>query len=310
MNQGEIRYLYARIRARARRAIGPGRSRRSTWGAPLQEGTEFGLETCKRGIEQLAARHDDDVEAGGRLVMAEQLAHAPLGPVSNHGRPELAGGGDAQPRMWTLRCVYEHGHQAAMVLAARIVDPGVLAALPDVLLGAKRAGLAQSALAFVGDGEALAALRAPTLQDQTAVLRGHPHQKAMGLLPAARIRLVCTLTLCHSSIVLRTSKCSRLLIRVSTHHHLWCRQNRADSGSKPADRGPASRGQRACFRATVNACSCLRGESAVAPREGSRAGFPHLWKTLWKSARNRYLFRGNAHSKAFAAWRNGGRPIR
>jgi hypothetical protein len=56
-------------------------------------------------------------------------------------------------------------------------------------------------------------------------------------------------------------------------------------------RGPATRGWRARFRATVNPCPGLGGESAVAPREGSRAGFPHLWKTLWKSARKRDVVR-------------------
>jgi hypothetical protein len=85
-------------------------------------------------------------------------------------------------------------------------------------------------LPFVGDGEPLAALGAAALQDEPAVLRSHTHQKAMGLLPAARVRLVCALTLCHYSIVLRTSKCSRLLIRVSTHHPLWSCQKRADMG--------------------------------------------------------------------------------
>ena len=130
------------MRARAPRAISPGRSSCRTRRAPLQEGTEFGLETGERGIEQLAARYDNDVETSSRLVVAEQLAHATLGPVSNHGGPKFTGSCDAQPWVGMPGCVHKHGHQAPMILAPRIVDSGVFAPFSDVIHGAKGVGAA------------------------------------------------------------------------------------------------------------------------------------------------------------------------
>jgi hypothetical protein len=57
------------------------------------------------------------------------------------------------------------------------------------------AGLAADRLAGRRNGETLATLRPTALQHLAAVLRGHPDQEAVGLLPPAAVRLKCTFAL-------------------------------------------------------------------------------------------------------------------
>jgi hypothetical protein len=59
--------------------------------------------------------------------------------------------------------------------------------------------LSITARLFAADCQSLAALCATALQHETAVLRAHPHEKAMRLLPVSRIRLKSTLAL-HFSL--------------------------------------------------------------------------------------------------------------
>src|SRR5205085_4046203 len=61
-----------------------------------------------------------------------------------------------------------------------------------------RRSVSPGCLAFVGNRQALAPLGATPLQHNPAVLRRHPHPEAMGLGPAAGIRLVSTLALLRS----------------------------------------------------------------------------------------------------------------
>ena len=64
--------------------------------ALLDAASIFGFKSSQAGIEQLALRHDDHVEAGSDLVATENLSNQSFGPVPRNGAPELFGGGNTK----------------------------------------------------------------------------------------------------------------------------------------------------------------------------------------------------------------------
>ena len=112
------------------------------------------------------------------------------------GGTHLPGGRDAQPGCPATVFHDEHGHEPATDPNARFVGALEVRASAHALRPPER--LASAGLAFVGNRQALAPLGAATLQDNPAVLRRHPHPEAMGLGPAAGIRLVGALSLLRS----------------------------------------------------------------------------------------------------------------
>jgi len=57
----------------------------------------IGFKRVQAGIEQIALRHDDHVEAGRAFVTTKNLPNQALSSISPDGATELAGGRDAEP---------------------------------------------------------------------------------------------------------------------------------------------------------------------------------------------------------------------
>jgi hypothetical protein len=124
------------MRARASLATTPGVTA-STLRSSAEEGKKFGLEADIGGIEHFAARHDDDVEAAGWLVVTENFSNQSFSAIPRHCAPEFSGRGDAESRRSAIRRAREHRHQAPADLAAVFVDALILDTASDVLLGSK-----------------------------------------------------------------------------------------------------------------------------------------------------------------------------
>lgn len=57
----------------------------------------IGFKRVQAGIEQIALRHDDHVEAGREFVTTKNLSNQAFSSISPDGATELAGGRDAEP---------------------------------------------------------------------------------------------------------------------------------------------------------------------------------------------------------------------
>jgi hypothetical protein len=121
--------------ASAARAAGAtsGSSEAALGHAAFEEGAELEFKAGKGRIDELSARHHDDIEGRTWLVVTKQLSNATLGAVPHDGAPDLARGRDTQPRYRTLASSQEHHHVAAADLEAFRVDPFELRAAPNVL---------------------------------------------------------------------------------------------------------------------------------------------------------------------------------
>jgi len=124
-----VRTSHCRARAATSACAAPGAS---SWTGvtAAAAGEQHDVVAFKAGEvcgEELTPGDDDDVEAGSRLVAAEQFAGKALGPVADNGSPEFARGGHAEPRSAGVRehrfaSQDEHGHEAAVPLRAVLVD--------------------------------------------------------------------------------------------------------------------------------------------------------------------------------------------
>jgi hypothetical protein len=56
----------------------------------------IGFKGVQAGIEEIALRHDDDVEARRDFVTTENLSNQSLSSISPNGASELARGGDPE----------------------------------------------------------------------------------------------------------------------------------------------------------------------------------------------------------------------
>ena len=59
--------------------------------------TELGFKGSQAGVQQLAFRHDDDVEARGEFVATENLSNQSFGSISVNRSAELLRRGNPQP---------------------------------------------------------------------------------------------------------------------------------------------------------------------------------------------------------------------
>ena len=100
---------------------------------PVEEGEKLGLDTSIGGFEHFTAGHDHHVDRACRLMVTEQLAGQPLGPVALDRRPHLTGRGNAKTRRSSLALPREHGHEAAGPLETCLVDEFEVGPLADVL---------------------------------------------------------------------------------------------------------------------------------------------------------------------------------
>jgi len=179
----------------------------ATWAAAfrdaaVEKGTKLGFKTGKGRIDELSARHHDDIERRSWLVLTEQLANATFGPVPHDRIPDFPGCGNAEPRRRGLGSLEEHHHVPAADLEAFRINQFEIRAAPNVL--SRTESLAHACLdqnckrlRFVRHGQPLPTLGAPALENVAAILRGHPDQETMCALAAPCVRLKRTLTLCH-----------------------------------------------------------------------------------------------------------------
>src|SRR5688572_33352548 len=100
-----------------------------------EQGSKFRLDAIVRRLQHFAARHDDNVERGGGLVVAKQLANEPLRAVSLDGGAHFSRGCYTQTRRSRLPFPREHGHEAARALETCFVDELEVGPLPNMLGG-------------------------------------------------------------------------------------------------------------------------------------------------------------------------------
>src|SRR5262249_33130663 len=175
-----INSLYPRIRRSAIRTptVGSTGPRKSAG----DEVAVVGFKDVQAGIEEIAFRHDDHVEAGGDFVTTKNLSNQSFSSISLDGAAKLARGGNAQSANAELIGQQEDRCVAAMDFDAAIVHPLKFRAASDPFGWSKLQLLA-------ADREPLATLGAAAFQHQAAVLRAHSDQKTMRPLAVARIGL-------------------------------------------------------------------------------------------------------------------------
>jgi hypothetical protein len=161
---------------------------------PGQQRPKLRLDAIVRRSEDLAARHDDNINGGNGFVVTEQLANQALGAITLDSSAHLAGRCYTETGRAHLAFPREHGHEASGALETCLVDEFEVGPLPDVLSGPETGHLL-----LVRNGETLSSLGASALQDLPAVLGRHADQEAMPLRATAGIWLKRALALLRSS---------------------------------------------------------------------------------------------------------------
>jgi hypothetical protein len=158
----------------------------------VEQGAVIGFEVSERCIEHFPTRHDDDIEAANVFLPPEQLAGAPLGAIPLDGRAQFPRRGDPEPGGRRSVVHDEHRHEPAMHLRAGAVNP--LEFRPSANAFGRSQTLPRHGgsvlLALVGDGQALAPLRATPFQHNTAVLGCHAYPEAVCFLTTPGVGLV------------------------------------------------------------------------------------------------------------------------
>jgi hypothetical protein len=160
---------------------------------------KVGLEAGIRGIEQLTARDHHDVDAlparrkGG---LAKNLTDQPLGAVSANGIAQLSRRNDPHSR--SAGSIRRHNHRqiAALTPAAGFKNLLKLGSASKPAGGGKAEGhfwACRPRLLRRRNRQALPPFCPSTLQHKATLLRGHPHEKAVGAPAAAPVRLESTL---------------------------------------------------------------------------------------------------------------------
>jgi len=161
---------------------------------PCQQRSIFRFNAVVGRGENLAARHDDDINGGNGFVVAEQLADQALGSITLDGSAHLTGRRYTETGGARLSFPREHGHEASGALETCFVDEFEVGPLPDMLSGPEA-----DHLLLVRNGKALSSLGAAALQYLPAVLGRHADQEAVPLRATAGIWLKRSLALLRSS---------------------------------------------------------------------------------------------------------------
>jgi hypothetical protein len=103
--------------------------------APCEERSEFNLDPFIWSSEDLAPRHDDDIDGDDGLVMTEQFANQTLGAITLNSSAHFAGRCYTETGRPRLAFPREHGHEASGALETCLVDELEVGPLPDVLSG-------------------------------------------------------------------------------------------------------------------------------------------------------------------------------
>jgi len=150
----------------------------------------IGFKDVQAGLEEIAFRYDDHVEARRDFITTKNLSNQSLSSVSQNRATQLAGGSDSETPDAERVGQQEHRCVAAVDFDAAVVHRLEFCAASNPLSWSELQ-------LFAADGETLAALGASPLEHQTAVFRAHAHEEPMRPLAAARIRLKCTHSLGH-----------------------------------------------------------------------------------------------------------------
>jgi hypothetical protein len=169
---------------------------RQTPGGSTPDGSEILTEAGKAGIEQFAPRNDDEVVALARFTrqfLPEHLSDQTFSPVSIDRASEFPGGDYAQaPRTGAIGPQQNRQITAVKPLPvfedALEVCPSTNAPRFRERVAAGH-GRATGEGLRTGHGQPLATLGAAALQDETAILGGHPHQESVRTRTAATIGL-------------------------------------------------------------------------------------------------------------------------
>ena len=169
---------------------------RQTPGGSAPDGSEILTEAGKAGIEQLAPRNDDEVVTLAwftRHLLPEHLSDQTFCPVSIDRASELPGGDYAQAPS-TGGIGPQENRQKTAVKPLPVFEDA-LEVCPSTNAPRFRERVAAGHGRATGEGlgtghrQPLATLGAAALQDETAILGGHPHQESVRSRAAAAIGL-------------------------------------------------------------------------------------------------------------------------
>ena len=177
---GEIRSLYPRSNQSATRT--PVRASTRSGQSARDEVSIVGFKGVQAGIEEIALRHDDNVEAWSDFITTKNLSNQSLSSVSENCAAELARRRYPETANPKFVGQHEHGCVAAVYFDATVVDPLKLCASSNPF------GWSELQL-LAADSEPFTAFGATAFEYQTAVFRAHSDQKSVRPLPAARIGL-------------------------------------------------------------------------------------------------------------------------
>ena len=177
---GEIRSLYPRSSQSATRT--PARTSARSGQSARDEVSIVGFKGVQAGIEEIALRHDDNVEAWSDFITTKNLSNQSLSSVSQNCAAELPRCCDPETADAEFVGQQEYGCIPAMNFDAAVVDPLKFCTAANPL------GWSELQL-LAADGEPFAAFGATALEHQTAVFRAHSDQKPVRPLPTARIGL-------------------------------------------------------------------------------------------------------------------------
>jgi hypothetical protein len=167
--------------------------------ASFESVAEFGFKSAEVGLDELALRDHNQIEPRRDFVSTKNLSNQSFSSISDDRTAQLSRRGDTQPAEWRRIGQREQGKERAVRLRALVVDPLVISPPPDsISLAESSRRVDGGSLAherpgpfgtLVADGQALAALGAPPLEDYPSIFRAHPNQKTVRLLATPGIWL-------------------------------------------------------------------------------------------------------------------------
>jgi hypothetical protein len=128
---GDISNLYQRSSQRAARTAG--RESAASGKTAGEQMSVIGFKGVQGGIEEIALRHDDDVETRRDLITTENLSNQSFSSISSNRVAEFPSGRDPEAADPELVGQQEHRRVAAVRLDATVVDPLEFRTPPDAL---------------------------------------------------------------------------------------------------------------------------------------------------------------------------------
>ena len=102
--------------------------------APFESVAEFSFKGAQAGVEQLALRDDDNVEAWRNLVSTENLSNQSFSSISLDRAPQFLGGRDAEPAEVSIAGKDKYREVTPAYAGATIVNLLEISATTNVLV--------------------------------------------------------------------------------------------------------------------------------------------------------------------------------